>query len=744
MRTRWFAYAPSVAVLAVAAGLLLAAQPADPTDPAEPADEPALRLPPTAVGDTVAFTPPEQLLREGSRYRWSFGDGTQTGWTDQPEATHRYDRPGRFPVVFAARVGRRPKTVTAIQTVTRPATDVRPTRSSPIAYDAGRGRVWNVNPDAGTVTAIDAATLERRCEARVGGHPSTLAVAGDGRVWVVVRDTWTLVALNGEGRVVDRVALPRASRPHGVAVHPREPAVFVTLQATGRVLRIDTRTRAVTHDADAGPHPRDLAVTADGRVLVARFISPDRRGELRVFDAEDLALQRVIGLAHDPGPDREDAGRGLPNYLRGPAVSPDGRSAWVAAKKDNIARGGSRDGLPLDFESTVRAVLLPIDLTPGDEAEPPASRLDVNDRAAAAAVAFSPRGAFVFAAFEGSRRVEAFDAYSGALIAGADTGFAPQGLCVSPDGTRLYVHEFLSRSVGVFDTSGFVDGSDTALRRVGRVGVVGDEPLAEPVLAGKRLFYTASDPRMSLDGYLSCASCHLDGGHDGRTWDFTDRGEGLRNTITLRGRAGDGHGPLHWTANFDEVHDFEHDIRDAFGGSGLLDDQTFAADDRATPLGGRKAGGSSDLDALAAYVGSLDAVPPSPHRAADGALTERAVAGRAHFVALRCHDCHGGAAFTDSAAGRRHDVGSLRPSSGGRAGAVLDGLDTPTLKGVWNTAPYLHDGSAETLDAVFNHGPDDGPHGRVRSLTPEHRAELIEYLLQIDEAEPAVAGDRGN
>ncbi len=33
---------------------------------------------------------------------------------------------------------------------------------------------------------------------------------------------------------------------------------------------------------------------------------------------------------------------------------------------------------------------------------------------------------------------------------------------------------------------------------------------------GKQIFYDATDPRMNEDGYLSCASCHLDGGQDGR------------------------------------------------------------------------------------------------------------------------------------------------------------------------------------------------------------------------------------
>jgi hypothetical protein len=59
---------------------------------------------------------------------------------------------------------------------------------------------------------------------------------------------------------------------------------------------------------------------------------------------------------------------------------------------------------------------------------------------------------------------------------------------------------------------------------------------------------------------MSCASCHNDGSHDGRTWDLTGFGEGLRNTSSLRGRAG-AQGLLHWSGNFDEVQDFEGQIR---------------------------------------------------------------------------------------------------------------------------------------------------------------------------------------
>jgi hypothetical protein len=156
-------------------------------------------------------------------------------------------------------------------------------------------------------------------------------------------------------------------------------------------------------------------------------------------------------------------------------------------------------------------------------------------------------------------------------------------------------------------------------------------------------------------------------------------------------------GPVHWTANFDEIHDFENDIRNGQGGAGLLTDDQFAATE--DPLGAPKAGLSDDLDALAAYVTSLDRPRPSPWPVSDPASE------LAFFVSLGCDDCHLGPAYTDSG-GARHDVGTFGPGSGSRRGGALDGLDTPTLLGVWSTPPYLHDGSAETLeDAISRHVP---------------------------------------
>src|SRR5690606_7448934 len=139
-----------------------------------------------------------------------------------------------------------------------------------------------------------------------------------------------------------------------------------------------------------------------------------------------------------------------------------------------------------------------------------------------------------------------------------------------------------------------------------------------------------------------------------------------------------------------------------------------------------------ELDALAAYVTSLDRVPPSPYRAPDGHLTPEGWRGREVFQRAGCPECHSGPDFTDSASGVLHDVGTLQATSGKRLGEPLLGLDTPTLRGIWQTAPYLHDGSAPTLlDVIVTKNPDDR-HGATRDLTDTERHELTSYLLQID------------
>jgi cytochrome c peroxidase len=350
--------------------------------------------------------------------------------------------------------------------------------------------------------------------------------------------------------------------------------------------------------------------------------------------------------------------------------------------------------------------------------------MDFDNASVASAAVFDPYGTYLFVALETSREVAVMDAYGFWEIFRINVGRAPQGLAISPDGTRLYVNNFMDRSVGVYDISGLIARGESDMPVVTTVSAVATEALSAQVLKGKQLFYDARDTRLARDAYMSCASCHNDGGNDGRTWDLTGLGEGLRNTINLRGRAGMAQGFLHWSGNFDEVQDFEGQIRALAGGTGLMADAAYNTDTRNQPLGTTKAGVSADLDALAAYVSSLGSFENSPKRNSDGTLTAAAVAGREVFRSQNCGSCHAGTTFTSSGPANLKNIGTLKPSSGTRLGAALTGIDVPTLRDVWTTAPYLHDGSAPTLtSAVLAH--------TGVTVSGTNLTNLVAYLEQI-------------
>jgi mono/diheme cytochrome c family protein len=360
-------------------------------------------------------------------------------------------------------------------------------------------------------------------------------------------------------------------------------------------------------------------------------------------------------------------------------------------------------------------------------------RIDIDNRSLPVAAAFSPLGDYVYVLAQGSNFLGVFDAYRSSQHLGGiqHVGAAPNGLVLLPD-LRLVVNGNLSRDLLAYDVARSVESADHMFAGPTVTVKTSEEPLRSDVANGKRIFFDASDPRMSEHGYVSCAACHYDGGHDGRVWDFSDRGEGLRNTKILLGSAGTGR--LHASANFDEVQDFERDIRESQGGVGFMGESAWQRASAAGPLGPSLVGVSEGLDALAAYVGSLDRVGRSPFRNADGSLTADAIAGRKVFQHAGCARCHPGSRLTDSASGLLHDVGTLRETSGARLYGPLTGLDTPTLRGVFQTAPYLHDGRATTIEEIFTqHNPDDRL-GFTSQLSEIELSRLAAFVRELDDS----------
>ena len=505
--------------------------------------------------------------------------------------------------------------------------------------------------------------------------------------------------------------------------------------------------------------PRALAVRADGlKLLSSQFISDDNAARVASFDIAAQRWEQPINI-WEHVKDNSPQARGVPNYVLALAFRPNINEAWYGGKKDNFFNGSFHSNTLPTFENTIRGVLGPIDINSGKEplnAFNYMRRIDADNHALVSAISFDSAGSMLFATFLAGNEIIVYDPDSGLELDRSKVGLSPTGIVVDSTTNRIFVKNFLSRDVSVFNGSELIQNGIRSLAdsQIAVISTVSTEALTASVLRGKKIFYSSKeiDPgleninpsRMARDGYFSCATCHLDGGHDGRTWDFTNRGEGLRNTTSLRGRSGTKHGNVHWTANFDEIQDFELDIVNAFGGTGF----TAASGGPHPSLQTKNGGRDSDLDALAGYVATLglESLPKSPYRSASGTKTSEAAQGAAVFQRLGCGSCHDPAKeFTDSTLGSSatlHDVGTIKSSSGLRLGGALPGIDTPTLLGLHAAAPYLHDGSAPTLRTVFEQfdsGAAPGTPARAHDLSSlliqEYR-ELMSYLLQLDAAVP--------
>jgi cytochrome c peroxidase len=289
---------------------------------------------------------------------------------------------------------------------------------------------------------------------------------------------------------------------------------------------------------------------------------------------------------------------------------------------------------------------------------------------------------------------------------------------VSPDGGTVYVYNALDFAVGVHDAF--------SLRRLATVPCCAPPHTPEWV-RGKVLFHS-SDPPITRARWIACASCHPDGLSDGRVW---QNPEGPRKTPHLFGLAHTH--PLHWSADRDEVQDFEYTIRGKLmGGRGLCDGPVKPrAGFEPVELDETLAGRSADLDALAVYTNSFT-FRLSPHIPAPGKLAPEAERGKGVFFRadVGCATCHTGPYYTDSRLQRPfnlHDVGTgddPRERMGPK-------FDTPTLLGAYRSAPYLHNGRATTLlDVLTTANPHDR-HGRTSHLTPAERDALVAFLKSL-------------
>jgi hypothetical protein len=130
------------------------------------------------------------------------------------------------------------------------------------------------------------------------------------------------------------------------------------------------------------------------------------------------------------------------------------------------------------------------------------------------------------------------------------------------------------------------------------------------------------------------------------------------------------------------------------------------------------------LPALREYQLSLNAPRPAPGTF-DAAAADR---GKAVFDGVgRCSTCHTGALYTDVNQGVLHAAAEVGQDALFASRSVTGRYRTTPLRGLAQHAPYFHDGSAPTLDAVVDH------YVRVMALnlSAAQKADLVAYLRTL-------------
>jgi YVTN family beta-propeller protein len=278
-------------------------------------------------------------------------------------------------------------------------------------------------------------------------------------------------------------------------------------------------------------------------------------------------------------------------------------------------------------------------------------------------------------------------------------GHDPRGLTLTKDGTKLLVANRLEDTITVIDTK-----TD---RTASTIGLAGPKKLS--VLRNGEMAFYAS--RYSFQGQIGCANCHIDSTFDGLTWDLEPDGFG-RDVVDNR--------PI------EAVKDTE-----PFKWNGGNPNLPTECGPRTEKYFWRAENYDNlTLTDLVEYVRSLPA-RPNRWRAPGGELTGAQERGRVLFArdkdkfgnaipeTNRCAFCHSGEKGTNQ---KSFDVGTRKATDN------TGMLDTPQLTNIAITAPYLHDGSAATLEQIWTVFNLQDKHGRTNDLTKDELNDLIEYL----------------
>jgi YVTN family beta-propeller protein len=571
------------------------------------------------------------------------------------------------------------------------------------------GRLLVANADNGTVTVVDAGVHKALREIKVGDKPEGVAWINEHLAAVTVYRENTVVFFDPEtGGVIKKLPVPH--EPYGIVTNKERSRAWVTHDYPGTVSEIDLKTQAIAREMKVGAFTRGLALSNDeGWLYVTEFYT----GILR---AVDLKTGAVVDSWK---------GHSTENLCRNVVLHPSRPKAYLSLLRSRVeVNHGAGSIIP---------VLAVCDLNPHEGSTRRGVMLDTYNGFDVVCnpweAAVSPDGKLLYTIYAGTNDMNVSNTVDDDFkeVEGAGKyrlGQNPRAIRLSPDADTAYIYNTLDFSVGVYQTP--------YMRRIASIKVC-DPPKTPEWVRGKVLF-TSADPPMTTRRWIACASCHPDGLSDGRVW---HNPEGMRKTPALFGLAHTH--PLHWSADRDEVQDFEYTIR-----SKLMQGQGFLRG-ALTPKTGFKpieleehlSGRSPDLDALAIYTNSFEFVL-SPHIPGPGKLTDTAERGKKLFFSkeVGCATCHSGPYYTDSRLEKPfnlHDVGTGKDDPSEKMGPKYD---TPTLLGVYRTAPYLHHGKAATLHDVLTTCNKEDKHGRTSHLKPAELDDLVAFLKSLPYEKP--------
>jgi YVTN family beta-propeller protein len=560
-----------------------------------------------------------------------------------------------------------------------------------LAVLPGGRYVLTANQTADSVSLVDLEKCRVVAEVPCGCKPVAVACSRDGRR-AAVSNLWsgtiTLLEVRGETlKLAGQVTL--GPFPRGLAFAPDGEGFYAT--GGEEVVQVRWDSGRVIRRWPAPREPRRIALSVDGGWLA---VASSRSGVVRCWstDTGRLHWERTI----------EDGFN-----LRGLAFTADGNRLVCAhgvrrsfpVSKENIEEGWVIDS---------RLTRLPV----SPNAVPSLEQVALDTRGRAVGdpygVAFSANSRWLAVSGSGTHELLILEADSVPWSGGDPGDVLDPRLAASkgnlrriPLGGRPLSITFLDKGPNLVVANYLLDAVQVVDAAAGKV--LRTIPLGAPVqlsLArkGEILFY---DAQRSHEQWFSCNTCHVEGHTCDLTFDtLNDDSYGNpKLTPTLRNVTKTG--PWTW-------HGWQKDLGAAVEKS--LTQTMFGPKPSA-----------DDIKAMLAFLETLNH-PPNPNRGPGGSLSAAARRGQALFQGkANCSRCHQGEDYTST---HTYDV-KLEPD-----GSPYLRWNPPSLRGVYDRGPYLHDGRAKTLDEVLRtfHNPEKLG---ASPLSPGERQALIEFLMSL-------------